>query len=63
MDLWAYHHALNCGFSESEATRIGEDAFEDAMILQAQERAYYEELERQRYEAEAEAMEAQNDHT
>ncbi len=29
MDLHAYHHALNLGFSESEASRIGDDAWEN----------------------------------
>ena len=46
MDLDAYHHALNCGFTESEATQLGEEAFEDAMLLRAQEKAYYEALEK-----------------
>lgn len=29
MDLHAYHQALNLGFSESEASRIGDDAWEN----------------------------------
>ena len=29
MDLRAYHNALNQGFSESEASRIGDDAWEN----------------------------------
>ena len=29
MDLRAYHHALNLGFSESESSRIGDDAWEN----------------------------------
>jgi hypothetical protein len=29
MDLHAYHRALNLGFSESEASRIGDDAWEN----------------------------------
>lgn len=29
MDLHAYHHALNLGFSESEASRIGDAAWEN----------------------------------
>ena len=29
MDLPAYHRALNLGFSESEASRIGDDAWEN----------------------------------
>ena len=29
MDLHAYHNALNQGFSESEASRIGDDAWEN----------------------------------
>jgi len=33
MDLKAYHNALNQGFSEREAERIGEDAFEDAQLM------------------------------
>lgn len=31
MDLNAYHHAINLGFTDREATKIGEDAFEDAL--------------------------------
>lgn len=34
MDYKAYHQALMLGFSESEATRIGEDAYLDNMRLQ-----------------------------
>lgn len=38
MDLNAYHHALHLGFSEREATRIGEDAWEESRHAQAQRR-------------------------
>ena len=31
MDYKAYHNALSLGYSESEATRIGEDAFIDSL--------------------------------
>ena len=32
MDHDAYHRALDHGFSEREATRIGEDAWEDSLM-------------------------------
>jgi len=57
MDLKAYHHALNQGFSERDATRIGDDAFEDARFMNRQrqepdyaaqqEQQYFEEMERE----------------
>ena len=34
MDYKAYHQALHLGFTESQATRIGEDAYLDNMRLQ-----------------------------
>ena len=51
MDYRAYEDALNRGFSESEAIRIGEDAFEDAMIEEAKQRRAYEEEMRREQEA------------
>jgi hypothetical protein len=57
MDLKAYHNALDCGFSERESERIGEDAFEDTQLMDRkqqepdytgqQAQAYFEELERE----------------
>ena len=52
MDYRAYEDALNRGFSESEATRIGEDAFEDAMIEEGKQRREYDQMMREAYEAE-----------
>ncbi len=37
MDFDAYHRALNQGFSESDATRIGEDAWEDDRYRQRED--------------------------
>lgn len=52
MTLEAYHKAINQGFSESEACKIADDAFEQYQIDQAQ---YAAEMEAQ-YAAEAEAQ-------
>ena len=56
-DLNAYHRALNQGFSELEAERIGDDAFEEAQFMHRnrhepdpagqQLQEYFEELERE----------------
>lgn len=52
MTLEAYHKAINLGFSESEACKIADEAFEQYQIDQAQ---YAAEAEAQ-YAAEAEAQ-------
>ncbi len=52
MTLEAYHKAINQGFSESEACKIADEAFEQYQIDQAQ---YAAEAEAQ-YAAEAEAL-------
>lgn len=44
MDMNAYHRALMQGFSEREAARIGEDAYEDG-ILSSRRRQYEPEPE------------------
>ena len=43
MDLYAYHDALNRGFSEREATRIGEAAYEESMAMAIHISRPYEE--------------------
>ena len=43
MDLYAYHDALNRGFSEREATRIGEDAYEESRAMAIHISPPYEE--------------------
>ena len=55
MTLEAYHRALNQGFSESEACKIADEAFEQYQIDQAQAQA---EAEAQA-QAEAEALAAE----
>ena len=55
MTLEAYHRALNQGFSESEACKIADEAFEQYQIDQAQAQA---EAEAQA-QAEAEAKTAE----
>lgn len=55
MDVNAYHNALNQGFSEREAERIGDDAYENAQFMNRkhqepdygaqQAHEYFEELE------------------
>jgi hypothetical protein len=52
MTLEAYHTALNQGFSESEATKIADEAFEQYQYDQAQ---YAAEMEAEAY-AEQEAL-------
>ena len=52
MTLEAYHKAINQGFSESEACKIADEAFEQYQIDQAQ---YAAEAEAQ-YAAEMEAQ-------
>ena len=54
MTLEAYHRAINLGFSESEACKIADEAFEQYQIDQAQ---YAEEMKAQA-QAHAQAEEA-----
>ena len=57
MTLEAYHRALNMGFSESEACKIADEAFEQYQIDQAE---YAAEMEAQaQAQAEEEALAAE----
>jgi len=57
MTLEAYHRALNMGFSESEACKIADEAFDQYQIDQAE---YAAEMEAQaQAQAEEEALAAE----
>ena len=57
MTLEAYHRAINLGFSESEACKIADEAFEQYQIDMAQYAAQMEAQAQAQAEEEAQAAE------